>query len=321
MNHEMVILLLSLGILLLLCIVIYQRITFRKGLRQNLMTMSEKLKEISDTGSDEMVMVFTESKELIKLAEQINRLLEVHRKTKADFRRTEMSSRKMLSNISHDIKTPLTVVLGYLEIMRLHGADSKEMLEKVSQKAQNVMELINEFFTLAKLEAGDMDIALSALPVNELCRESILGFYELLMKDDWQVAVNIPELPIYASGNQEALERILCNLISNAVRYGADGRYLGITLREEGAFVYIDITDQGKGIEKRFADHVFDRLFTLEDSRSRQVQGNGLGLTIAKNLALQMGGDVTLDSQPGIKTVFTVQLEKISHESIGERNL
>lgn len=321
MNHEMVILLLSLGILLLLCIVIYQRITFRKGLRQNLMAMSDKLKEISDTGSDEMVMVFTESKELIKLAEQINRLLEAHRKTKADFRRTEMASRKMLSNISHDIKTPLTVVLGYLEIMRLHGADSKEMLEKVSQKAQNVMELINEFFTLAKLEAGDMDIALSALPVNELCRESILEFYDLLVKDDWQVAVNIPESPIYASGNQEALQRILCNLISNAVRYGADGRYLGITLREEGCSVYIDITDQGKGIEKRFADHVFDRLFTLEDSRSRQVQGNGLGLTIAKNLALQMGGDVTLDSQPGIKTVFTVQLEKISHENIGERNL
>lgn len=317
----MVILLLSLGILLLLCIVIYQRITFRKGLRQNLMAMSDKLKEISDTGSDEMVMVFTESKELIKLAEQINRLLEAHRKTKADFRRTEMASRKMLSNISHDIKTPLTVVLGYLEIMRLHGADSKEMLEKVSQKAQNVMELINEFFTLAKLEAGDMDIALSALPVNELCRESILEFYDLLVKDDWQVAVNIPESPIYARGNQEALQRILCNLISNAVRYGADGRYLGITLREKGCSVYIDITDQGKGIEKRFADHVFDRLFTLEDSRSRQVQGNGLGLTIAKNLALQMGGDVTLDSQPGIKTVFTVQLEKISHESIGERNL
>ena len=96
----------------------------------------------------------------MELAAQINRLLENHLKVKADYCRSEIASKKMLSNISHDIKTPMTVILGYLEIMRINGISTDEMLGKIEQKAENVMELINQFFTLAKLESGDMDICL-----------------------------------------------------------------------------------------------------------------------------------------------------------------
>ena len=81
-------------------------------------------------------------------------------------------------------------------------------------------------------------------------------------------------------------------------------------MREREGYVYIDITDRGKGIEKAFARHVFDRLYTLEDSRNREIQGNGLGLTIAKNLAIQLGGDIDLESEPHVKTTFTVKLKK-----------
>ena len=70
---------------------------------------------------------------------------------------------------------------------------------------------------------------------------------------------------------------------------------------------------KGRGIEKEFAENVFERLYTMEDSRNRRIQGNGLGLTIAKNLAKQMGGDIVLESEPDIKTVFTVKLKKISY--------
>ena len=73
------------------------------------------------------------------------------------------------------------------------------------------------------------------------------------------------------------------------------------------------MTDKGKGIDKAFADSIFDRLFTMEDSRNRNIQGNGLGLTIAKNLALRLGGTITLESVPHVKTTFTVRLKKISY--------
>lgn len=313
MSDATIIFFLSLCIVLLICVILYQQFVFRTGIQAKLQKISGKLKEISDTDSDERIMVFTENKELMELAAQINRLLENHLKTKADYRRTEIASKKMLSNISHDIKTPMTVILGYLEIMRINGTGTDEMIKKTEQKAQNVMELINQFFTLAKLESGDMDIELSRINVCEVCRESILDFYEILTNNEFQVDIDMPENPIYVQGNTEALQRILFNLISNVIRYGADGKYLGLFLRTDEKTVYIDVTDKGKGIDKSFAESVFDRLFTMEDSRNRNIQGNGLGLTIAKNLALQLGGTIVLDSTPYEKTTFTVKLKKISY--------
>lgn len=138
-----------------------------------------------------------------------------------------------MTNISHDIKTPMTVILGYLEIIQLNETASSEMLKKVADKAQDVMEMINQFFTLSKIESGDMDIELSRVDICEVCRESILDFYELLSNKEFQVVVNIPETPVLVQGNKEALQRILFNLISNVIRYGADGKYLEISLRNE----------------------------------------------------------------------------------------
>ncbi len=313
MSDAVIIFFLSLCVVFLICVVLYQQFVFRTGIQAELQKISGKLKEISDTDSDERIMVFTGNQELMELAAQINRLLENHMKTKADYRRTEIASKKMLSNISHDIKTPMTVILGYLEMMRINGTGTDKMLRKTEQKAQNVMELINQFFTLAKLESGDMDIELSGIDVCEVCRESILDFYEILTNKEFQVAIDLPETPVYVQGNTEALQRILFNLISNVIRYGTDGKYLGLFLRVEEKAVYIDVTDKGKGIDKLFAESVFDRLFTMEDSRNRSIQGNGLGLTIAKNLASRLGGDITLDSTPYEKTTFTVKLRKISY--------
>lgn len=278
-------------------------------LNANLRQISQKLSDILDQDSDEKVMVFTDNKALQELCAQINRLLLNRRKTRADYRKREISYKKMLSNISHDIKTPLTVILGYLEMMRLTDEGNEE-LRKVEAKALQVMELINQFFTLAKLEAGDMDIEIGKMNISELCRESMLGYYDILQGRDFAVELSIPEKDMFVRGETRAVDRILNNLISNAVRYGGDGKYIGLALRESGGYVYIDITDKGKGIEKAFAQNVFDRLYTLEDSRNREIQGNGLGLTIAKNLALQLGGDIFLESEPHVKTTFTVKLKK-----------
>lgn len=304
---------LSLCVLCLLVIVMYQQITFRTGTQKRLREMHERLKEILETGSDESLMVFTDNKELMELAAQINRILENQLKQKADYRRQEMASKRMLSNISHDMKTPMTVILGYLEIMQMNGEASPEMLQKTRQKARSLMELIDQFFTLAKLEAGDMDIELGRLDLSEVCRETVLDFYEMLSEAEFEVEIDVPETAVYIQGNQEALQRILTNLISNVLRYGSAGKYLGIFLRADEQNVYVDVVDKGQGIDKAFAGNVFERLFTMEDSRSRKVQGNGLGLTIARNLAWQMGGEILLDSLPHVQTTFTLQLKRICY--------
>lgn len=313
MSDVTIIFFLSVCIVVLICIVLYQQFAFRTGTQGKLKKIGQKLEEIQDTDSDENVMVFTDNKVLMDLAAQINRLLENQRKVKVDFRRSEIASKKMLSNISHDIKTPMTVILGYLEIMRLNGSGENEMLLKVEQKARRVMELINQFFTLAKLEAGDTDIEISKIDVCEVCRENVLDFYELLTQKEFRVEVDIPEEAVFVRGNKDALQRILFNLISNVVRYGTDGKYMGIFLRSDKKYIYIDVVDKGKGIDKAFAQNVFERLFTMEDSRNREIQGNGLGLTIAQNLAHQLGGEIILDSEPNVKTTFTVKLGRFAY--------
>ncbi len=312
MNSTIIIVFLSILAGFLLLIVVYQQLGQQAGMRRSLREISGKLQEIMETGSDERIYVFTEEKELQELAAQLNGLLERHLKVKADYRRSEIASKKMLSNISHDIKTPMTVILGYLEILRLKSGTPDEMILKAECKAKEVMELINEFFTLAKLESGDMAPELSPIDVCEQCRKSILDYYELLTGREFQVEVDLPKEPVLVQGNQESISRILNNLISNAIRYGSDGRYLGLALRAEEKAAYVDVTDRGKGIEASFADSVFERLFTMEDSRNREIQGNGLGLTIARDLARQMGGEITLKSEPHVKTVFTVRLARCS---------
>lgn len=312
MSDQTILFFLLVVIAVLVFVILYQRFAFTRGTQTKLKQISRKLEDIQKSDSDEKVMVFTDNPVLMELESEINCLLLERQRIKAEFKRGEIASKKILANISHDIKTPLTVILGYLEIMRLADADD-EMLKKVEVKAKQVMDLINQFFTLAKLEAGDANITLSRIDMSEICRESALGFYEILSQKDFEVEISIPERAVYVQGDKDALQRILFNLLSNAVRYGGDGKYLGIFLREDKGSAYIDITDKGRGIEKEFADRVFERLYTMEDSRSREVQGNGLGLTIAKNLAASLGGDLYLESIPHTKTTFTVRLKKINY--------
>lgn len=312
MSDKTIIFFLAVVSCLLFLVVLYQRFIFGRGIQAKIRRINKKLEEILETGSDEKVMVFTDNPVLMELGGQINRLLIDRQKIRADFKREEISSKKMLANISHDIKTPLTVILGYLEIMRLNHADN-EMLKKVETKANQVMNLINQFFTLAKLESGDTNINLGKVNINEICRENVLEFYDILLQKDFDVDLFIPETAIFVQGEKEALQRILYNLLSNVIRYGSDGKYLGVFLRQDKSNVYIDVVDKGKGIEQEFASNVFDRLYTMEDSRNREIQGNGLGLTIAKNLTKQLEGDLFLNSIPNVKTTFTVSLKKITY--------
>ncbi len=311
MTKEAIILLFSILVAALVAVIIIQYAVYRFGTQKKLRSVSNQLNNITETDGDERITLFTDNKELKRLISEINELQDKLIKVKTDYVRSEISSRKMLSNISHDIKTPMTVILGYLEIMRINGTATEEMIQKTENKAKSVMELITQFFTLAKLESGDMNLETERTDVCEICRESILDYYEILTNSGFTVKVDIPETAVFINADKKALQRILTNLISNAIRYGSDGKYLGISLVREDKEITICVTDKGKGIDKQFADKIFDRLFTLEDSRNKNIQGNGLGLTIAKNLTEQMGGALTLESEPYKQTKFILKFRAL----------
>lgn len=305
----------------MIIIVLIGFIVFQYNMQQNkdkdLRYIYEKLQNNLEKQTTEKLLVVTDDKELQKLLVVINQFLVAKHTTNANQAKVEISMRKMLSNISHDLKTPLTVVLGYIEILHtdptMNEDERQVLLEKVHIKTIEVMELIQKFFDLSKLESGDKEIELTRVNMNEVCQGNILSFYDLLMAKGFSVEIDIPNEQLYAHGNTDVLSRILNNLISNAITYGDDGKTLGITLRSDDKTVYIDIWDKGKGISESHIDKVFERMYTLEDSRNRLYQGSGLGLTITKRLVEALGGEIHLSSKPYNKTAFTIMLKRMKY--------
>lgn len=304
-------------IIVILLGIIYIQYQNRINRSKQLQRLCSDIERLSSQGTREKLLLLTDDRELQSLLMEINRMMELHQETFTNYAKMEMSMKKMVSNISHDLKTPLTVVLGYIEMLHLDPnmqADERQrLLDKVYAKTKETLALIHDFFDLAKLESGDKDIPMTRLHMNEQCSTTILEYYDLLTDQGFDVRIEIPEHSIYGFGNDEALHRVLNNLISNAISYGRYGKVLGLTLREDESSVYIDVWDRGKGIEAMHVDHVFERMYTLEDSRNKSYQGSGLGLTITKRLVDSMGGSIHLRSKPYELTVFTVQLKKVQY--------
>ncbi|MEC0092728.1 sensor histidine kinase [Paenibacillus macquariensis] len=308
---------LFISIILILSIIIMIQYISSKRRTDDLKYCYNKLISIVENKSSEKLLRVTDDVNLQSLLTAMNLLLDANQELTAQFTRTEMVMRRMLANMSHDLKTPLTVVLGTIEMIlhepNLDKEEQERLLKMLHQKAQEIVKMIHNFFDLAKLESDDQDFVITRVNMNGVCKNSILSFYDVIQSHHLQPTIEISETPIYAYANEEALERILNNLMDNAIRYGADGKVIGIKLRSDEAYVYIDVWDQGKGIHEQHHDLVFERMYTLEDSRNRSFQGSGLGLTITKRLVEQLGGQIHLRSIPFKKTTFTVQLQRATY--------
>lgn len=299
----------------LIVVIVYQYLIHRNQQRV-LTSISEKLQQIMKRSSDEKLLIQTDDVIVKKLLIELNQLLEHTQTSRAAHLQTEDSMRRMLSNISHDLKTPLTVVMGYIEMITADPNLSKEetdvLLEKVHNKTVEVLNLMNKFFNLARLESGDIDMPLTRVNINEICRKNILAYYDVLSAKGFTVEVDIPEEPLYVLGNEVELERILNNLLSNSIRYGSDGLVIGLNVRSTSDMIYVDVWDKGKGMNEIDQNRIFERMYTLEDSRNKLYQGSGLGLTITKRLIEQLGGEITLHSVPFERTTFTFSLKRVT---------
>lgn len=267
-----------------------------------------------EKGSSDTLLALSDEKEIQKLLVQINDLLERQNSLEMERKNQEDSNRKMLANISHDLKTPLTVILGYSEMIRNQEGISldsiQQKVDKIYRKITDVLEMINIFFDLVKIESGELALEMQELDLCEIARNEILNYYDMLQEGGFEVDIDIPEEEVPVEADKQAVKRILANLLQNAIKYGADGRYLrlGITWKED--YVMIQVEDHGKGIIEDSQDKIFERLVTLEDSRNKKYQGSGLGLTITKRLVEAMGGSIRVKSRPFVTTVFTVSLPK-----------
>lgn len=301
-------------LLLLLLVIVYRFYRVKKQINQNLSYISKKLNRIISNESAERLLLFTDEKQIRELLIEINYLLDYHQEYTAEVARMRTSMNRMLTNVSHDLKTPLTVILGYIETIQHNKGITPEeraaLLTTVNEKVIEVASLMNKFFDLAKLESDDWKLEMSKVHINEVCRKTIIGYYDTLTSKGFDVLIDIPKESIFLYADADAITRVLENLLSNAIRYGKDGKVVGLTLRQDSEYVFIEILDRGKGIKEPETNQLFERLYTLDDSRSSSAEGSGLGLTIAKRLTERMNGHIEFSSVPFKQTVFTIKFKK-----------
>lgn len=281
---------------------------------RQLLLLKNNIADVIKYKSPNKIMLTTENAALQQVLVEINHLYEQKINAELKVLDQEEMNKKMLANISHDLKTPLTVILGYAELLQSSPEINSEAVEekvlKIQKNAKEVLKVIDAFFDLMKLESGDFLFQSEPVDISELCREEIINYYEVLQSEGFQVDLNIPDKQVLITADSTALKRVLGNLIQNAVRYGGDGKYLKLKVWENENGCYIEVIDKGKGIVEDKQDKVFERLFTLEDSRNKKYQGSGLGLTITKRLIEAMNGSISLKSIPYVETAFTVYLKK-----------
>ncbi len=257
------------------------------------------------------ILLPSENAEMKGLLAELNRSLDEFYAQRISYEHSRQAMMQMLTDISHDRRTPLTVLKGYSELLNREIADMPakekimEMAIRIDSKANELVSTINEYFTLSKITSGDMNMEPGMVNVTQICHDIILDYYDVLDERNYKVEIEISPLPEYACADTPALNRILKNLIDNAIKHGDEGKYLAFRLKRISDKVTIEVEDHGKGIAKKDREHIFYRNYTTAHKNC----GSGLGLTIAQNLALQMGADIQVDSEPGRKTVFTLILK------------
>lgn len=270
------------------------------------------VKDIADGNLNRRFLSRHAAQSMVELHTALNRLMERYQETLEKKRYLELSRKRMISNISHDIRTPLTSLLGYIEAVQtdpgLTEAEKQGYLAIAVDKGRSLHALVQDFFMLSKLESEDTAANCCRLELTEVLRRSLAGFYYDFTGCGITPDIQIPDKPVYVWADVSYTERVLANLFANALQYGADGGRIGVALREERDRIWVDIWDRGRGISEKELPHVFDRLFTGEPSRNSELRGSGLGLSIVRMLLEKMQGDIQVTSIPWERTVFSFSL-------------
>ncbi len=245
----------------------------------------------------------------------INSVIEDFQNKKRMYERSELARKRQLSSIAHDLRTPLTSVIGYLEAVINGIADDegqKEDYIKIAyEKSVEIKRFTDELFEMAKIDGEELILKPEKLDVNEITRSTLIQFIPLLKKDCLELAVEIPETRFMVLFDKYSLERIIQNVFQNALQHGKSGGILGVSVLEKPAEYSIKIWDKGKGIPEDKIEFIFDRLFKVDDSRKSEYTGYGLGLAIAKKLCEINNSRITVSSNETTGTEFEITIPKI----------
>lgn len=236
----------------------------------------------------------------------INELIEKYQCHIIKMNNNEKKRKELLSNISHDIRTPLTSIIGYLDAINT-VVKTKEEKEKylhiAKNRARHLKVLLDDIFELAKADSNELVLNKKTININSILTDTLIEYIPIIEQDNIELINNIHEEKTYIYADEYSIRRILENLINNALSHGKSGGILGISTSTSGKVVTIEVWDKGEGINED-VDKIFLRLY--KKSPSNNTSNNGLGLAIAKTLVEKHDGEIEVVSIPNEKTSFIV---------------
>ena len=288
------------GIMAVIIIALLLKIVYLKKSAKEIETaFADRL--ITDTNT--LIDISSSDKHMRSLANAINVQLRKLRKEHHRFVQGDMELKNAVTNISHDLRTPLTAVFGYLDLLQKQekSEEVERYLNIIGERCENLKSLTEELFKYSVIVTTDEEFETEEIIVNHILEESVAGYYATLVEHNINPVIDLPDEKVVCLANRSALNRIFSNLLNNAVKYSNGD--LCISLDKNGEIVF---SNTALGLDEVQVGKLFDRFYTVETAR----KSTGLGLAISRTLAEQMGGSISAvytDNQ----LVITLQLLKV----------
>ena len=284
--------------------------------------ISSAMREIAE-GDLNITLDVEGDDEFADMAENLNNMVEELRQLMDKERESERTKNELITNVAHDLRTPLTSIIGYLELLsgpvKLNEEMQKKYLDITYKRSKRLQKLIEDLFGFTKLNYGKISMKVSKVDIVKLLSQMLEEFYPNFMEKNlaYELQSNVTAKVITADGN--LLARLFDNLINNAIKYGSEGKKIIVKVDATDTVVTVSVTNFGYVIPKEELPLLFEKFYRVEQSRSVNTGGTGLGLAIAKNIVDMHGGTIGVTSDLN-GTVFTVKLKvdfDINRENFG----
>lgn len=249
----------------------------------------------------------------IKSRDEIGELAASFNQMVVALQNLEDMRRGFIANVSHELRTPMTSIRGFIEGI-LDGTippeKQKGYLNIVRDETNRLNRLVNDLLDLARMEAGEVKLSMKQVEINELIRICIIKLESLIINKNINIKANFDEEEMLVTADSDAIERVIINLIHNAIKFSNENGTITIKTESRKDKVIVSVKDEGIGIAEEEIRQIWDRFYKSDKSRSKDKTGTGLGLAIVKNIINEHGQEVWVESEPGKGSTFYFSLKK-----------
>ncbi|KRU25059.1 signal transduction histidine kinase [Clostridium sporogenes] len=257
--------------------------------KRQIRDITNQVREFKHRKTNKKINIEIADKDIEELACEVNEYLELYKRNEEEKIVFENTLKQGIANMSHDLRTPLTSIIGYLKLLENDEIDKKEAMNILKNKTNKLNILINDFFELASIESEDYELDMIKVNLTNIVRDEILSLYEAFQDKGLKPKINILDKPIFIMSDKDSLERIIDNLLSNTLKYAE--KDIEINLEESNDKVILKISNICTSIDEKDVLYMFDRFYMAD--KVRKGQGAGLGLSIVKSLMEKMDGIIT----------------------------